>query len=200
MPKKKKSRHRLRSHNFLAAWLRSPLSIGSVIPSSRALARAMASQLDLERPGIVIELGPGTGVITHALLQAGVPAERLLVIERDEKLHKLMSSQFSDLNIILADAAHLDQVLESLGIDRVNAIISSLPLLTMPKDIKHTIEHCMATVIEQDGGIIVQFTYGPSSPISQPALKSHGLAGKRVKTVLTNVPPAHVWVYGPAKN
>src|SRR3954469_4725431 len=82
----KPARHRHRPHHFLAAWIRSPLKMGALLPSSRALARAMAAEVDIDKPGMIVELGAGTGVMTHALLQAGVPGSRLVVLERDRKL------------------------------------------------------------------------------------------------------------------
>src|SRR5579871_6735393 len=78
-------------HQLFAAWIRSPLKVGALLPSSRALARAMAAEIDLSTPGTIIELGAGTGAVTHALLHAGIPADRLVIIERDRKLHAIMS-------------------------------------------------------------------------------------------------------------
>lgn len=187
-------RHRRRRHHFLAAWVRSPLKIGALLPSSRGLARAMAAEVDMRRGGAIIELGAGTGVVTHALLQAGIAPDKLLVVERDKKLHALISSHFPQLNIVCADAIELDRVLINNGIAKVNAVVSSLPLLTMPKPIRHAIQEQMASVIGHDG-IIIQFTYGPRSPISPHQMRKHQLHGKRMKLVVTNVPPAHVWVY-----
>ena len=189
-----KRKHRRRRHHFIAAWIRSPRGTGAMLPSSRTLARAMARQVDLSKPGIIVELGPGTGVVTHALLEAGIPPERLLVIERDAKLHAVMTAQFPDLKILCADALYLDEVLASNGVKEINAIVSSLPLLTMPGLVRQSIERGIAGVIGQ-GGIIVQFTYGLASPFTKSKLGQYRLEGTRVKTVLTNVPPAHVWVY-----
>ncbi len=185
--------HRHRSHHFLAAWIRSPLKIGSLLPSSRTLARAMASEVDLAKVGMVIELGAGTGAVTQALLQA-VPVERLLIVERDRKLFAVLSSRFPQLNIICADAANLDQVLIEKGITKVNAIVSSLPLLSMSRPVRHAIQDRMASAIGHDG-IIIQFTYGPRAPLSARALHRHRLHGTRRRTIMANVPPAHVWVY-----
>jgi len=75
---------------FFGRWLRAPHRIGAVAPSSRFLARAMATQVDLRRPGPVIELGGGTGSVTKALLEAGLPVERLIVVERDVRLYKML--------------------------------------------------------------------------------------------------------------
>ncbi len=174
--------------------MRSPLKIGAFLPSSRSLARAMAAEVDIEKPGAIIELGAGTGAVTHALLQAGIAPERLVVIERDERLHALMSAQFPHLNVLCADAAHMDTVLDATGATQINAIVSSLPLLSMPRPVRQAIEHHMATLIGDDG-ILIQFTYGPKSPISRSQMHKYQLQGKRMKLVMANVPPAHVWVY-----
>jgi phosphatidylethanolamine/phosphatidyl-N-methylethanolamine N-methyltransferase len=186
--------HRRRPYRFIAAWLRAPLRVGAVVPSSRTLARAMAAQVDITQPGVIIELGPGTGVITHALLGRGIARERLLVIERDQRMHDIMSAAFPELQILRADAASLGAVIAGAGNPPVCAIVSSLPLMSMPKHISMAIEKQMAELIG-DKGVIVQFTYSPGSPINQKDLWNYRLRGKRVKTILRNIPPAHVWVY-----
>jgi phosphatidylethanolamine/phosphatidyl-N-methylethanolamine N-methyltransferase len=193
IPAKKFSHHRGR-HHFIFAAMRSPFKIGGFLPSSRGLAQAMASGVDISRHGAVIELGAGTGVVTHALLKAGISPDKLVVIERDEKLFTLMSSQFPHLNILCADAIELDSVLASHSITKINAIVSSLPFLVMPKHVRHAIQHHMATLIGDDG-VLIQFTYGPKSPISRGQMRKYHLQGKRMKLVVANVPPAHVWIY-----
>lgn len=190
LPKK----HNRRRQDFIAAWLRAPLKMGAIVPSSRGLARAMAAQVDADHPGVVIELGAGTGVVTDALLEAGVSPKRLIVIEREPKLCGILAVQFPHLNILCEDAAHLDRVLAKMGHPRVNAIVSSLPMLTLPKTLTKTIQRQMAGLIGEDG-IIVQFTFGAKSPLNRNDLRKYSVSGKRVKIVLTNVPPAHVWVY-----
>jgi phosphatidylethanolamine/phosphatidyl-N-methylethanolamine N-methyltransferase len=187
-------RLRVKRHHFLAAWMRSPMKIGALLPSSRSLARAMARPVDVDNPGYVIELGAGTGVVTHALLQHGVDPDKLIVIERDEKLFSIVSSHFPQLRILCADAIQLDQVLRDAGVTKISAIVSSLPLMTMPKPVRRAIQKQMATIINDDS-IIVQFTYGPQSPFSRRQMTKNFLTGKRRKMVVTNVPPAHVWVY-----
>jgi phosphatidylethanolamine/phosphatidyl-N-methylethanolamine N-methyltransferase len=187
-------KHRRERRHFIAAWLRSPLKMGACLPSSRSLARAMARQVDIMRDGTIVELGAGTGVVTQALVEAGIAKNKLLVIEREKKLYELLGSAFPDLQLLCADAMELGEVLEKSGVRQVNAIVSSLPFLMMPTHVRHKIEEQMANSIG-DEGIIIQFTYGHKSPISSSELKRYGLIGKRVKLVLANVPPAHVWVY-----
>jgi len=179
---------------FLAAWMRSPLKMGSFTPSSKSLARAMAERVNLAEEGMVVELGAGTGAVTHALVAANIPPERLLVVEREPRLFAILHSQFPQLRIVRADAAELAQVLEECGVTKICAIVSSLPLLSMPRGVRTKIEASMAAAIS-GGGNIVQFTYGPSSPIPQDRWRSLRIYGKRKRFIVSNVPPAHVWVY-----
>jgi len=178
---------------FLAAWVRSPLKIGSLTPSSRSLARAMARQIDLGVEGMVVELGAGTGAVTHGLLEL-VPPERLLIVEREPRLFTILHSQFPQLKIVRADAVELQIVLDECSVTKISAIVSSLPLLSMPRGIRNQIETRMAAAIS-DGGRIIQFTYGPTSPIPHDRWRSLRIWGKRRQFVISNAPPAHVWVY-----
>ena len=184
-----------RSHHFLAAWMRSPLKVGAMVPSSRALTHAMAQQVDMDAPGVVIELGGGTGVVTHALLHAGVPRGRLAVIERDPKLHALLCGHYPDLNVICGDAMELQALLQEHGIGQVASLVSSLPLMSMPKEARQGIEEEMLLLARKHNAQIIQFTYAPVSPISVQMLHKHQMVGRRVKFVMANLPPAHVWVY-----
>ena len=185
-------------HHFVFAALRAPMKIGGFLPSSRALARAMASGVDLKCAGHIVELGAGTGVVTHALLNAQVPPERLVVLERDERLHDVICGHFPQLTILQADAIELDKVLENIGVTKVSAVVSSLPFLVMPESVRNGIQAQMAKVIGDDG-VIVQFTYGTKSPILPEQMRKLKLEGKRMKLVIGNVPPAHVWLYKRAK-
>ncbi len=189
-----KRKHRRSRHHFIAAWMRSPKDMGALLPSSRSLAKAMAAQLNPNVPGMVIELGAGTGVMTHALLKAGFAPERLIVVERDPHLHAVLSAQFPGLNVLCEDAMNLDQVLAKHGVTKVCGILSSLPFITIPKPVGDVIQAQMAKVIGKEGNI-VQFTYGLQSPISKEQQQKCGLSSKRTKIVMINVPPAHIWVY-----
>lgn len=189
--RKRPSRSR---HHFVLAAMKAPLKIGGFLPSSRSLAKAMADGAVLEREGIILELGAGTGVVTHALLNRQVPAERLIVVERDEKLYNVITKHYPHVNILQADAIKLDEVLKEQGVEKVSTIVSSLPFLVMPKPVRAAIQEQMALAIGTHGSI-VQFTYGPKSPISRHMMRKLNLKGKRVKLVIGNVPPAHVWHY-----
>src|SRR5260370_21870894 len=99
---------------FFSRWLKAPHRIGAVAPSSRYLARAMATQVDLRRAEPVVELGGGTGSVTRALLEACLPAYRLVVVESDERLYKMLRPRFPQLRIIRGDALQLVELLRPL--------------------------------------------------------------------------------------
>lgn len=174
--------------------MRSPTRMGAVLPSSRWLARGMVERLDLSREGMVIELGAGTGVVTQALLECAIDPSRLLIVERDPKLHALLVAHYPRADNVCADAQELAALLAARHAPGVSAVLSSLPLLSIPRHIRRNIVEQMAQAIGENGEII-QFTYGPKSPIDRYFLELFGLRGEKVKTVIANMPPAHIWVY-----
>ena len=123
---------------FLKRWLRRPFSVGAVVPSGRLLAQAMARATFSEmkgRDGHVIELGAGTGEVTNALLAAGIPANRLALVERDPELASFLRRHFTGPRIVEGDAARLPKILAEQGIGSVSAVVSSLPLLSLPAEV-----------------------------------------------------------------
>jgi phosphatidylethanolamine/phosphatidyl-N-methylethanolamine N-methyltransferase len=176
---------------FFTRWLRAPHRIGAVAPSSRFLARAMATQVDMRRPGPVIELGGGTGSVTKALLEAGLPVDRLIVVERDVRLYKMLRRRFPQLRVVLGDARHLVELLHPLGIDAVSAVVSSLPLFSMSKAMRRQIID-QSFALLGGAGRFIQYTYSLTSPL---AGREFGLRGRVAARVWLNFPPASVWNY-----
>jgi phosphatidylethanolamine/phosphatidyl-N-methylethanolamine N-methyltransferase len=176
---------------FFTSWLKAPHRIGAVAPSSRYLARAMATQVDLGRLEPVIELGGGTGSVTKALLEAGLPVDRLIVVERDVRLYKMLRRRFPHLRVVLGDARQLVELLRPLGIDAVSAVVSSLPLISMPKTMRRQIID-QSFALLGEAGRFIQYTYSLSSPL---AGREFGLRGRVAARVWLNVPPASVWNY-----
>jgi len=179
--------HRL----FLKRWLRAPMRVGAVAPSSRQLGDAMARLVPRGGHGAVVELGGGTGVITAALLRGGVAPERLIVIERDVELHRHLEERFPAVKVLLGDAAGLGEALRPLGIRQVDAIVSGLPLLSIPRPIQDRILEQVLALLAP-GAPLIQYTYGPMSPVDRRRFR---LEGKVAKRVAANLPPASVWVY-----
>jgi len=177
---------------FLSRWIRTPLRIGAVVPSSPRLAREMARAIDTRSPRHVIELGGGTGSITRALLDAGVAAERLVVIENDKRLARLLRHRFPHVHVIHGDARDMLALVRPLGVTSASGVVSGLPLISMPIETqKHIIAQSFALLGRE--GAFVQFTYGPVSPVLAPA-RTH-LHAEVTGRVWRNFPPASVWRY-----
>lgn len=186
-----------RNLGFLRRWLKNPRAVGAVVPSSHSLACAMAAEIDLTAPGAVVELGGGTGSITAALLEAGVPPKDLAVVERDPAFARMLSARFPEARVLQGDAAELRHLLRHAGIGPVKAVVSGLPLLSIPDRI------CLRIIAEAiealtEDGVLVQFTYGPASPVSRRILQRLDLEARRTSWVVENFPPASVWRYRPA--
>ena len=176
---------------FFASWLRRPLLTGAVSPSSRGLARAMARQIDPKGEAPVLELGPGTGVVTAALIERGIAPKRIVAVEFNPDFCQLLSRRFPGVNVVEGDAYNLAQTIpERLG-GPYGAVVSSLPLLTRPlTDRLKVIGDAFDRVIS--GGRYVQFSYGLAPPVD--AMPGRW-AVSQAAFVILNLPPARVWVY-----
>jgi phosphatidylethanolamine/phosphatidyl-N-methylethanolamine N-methyltransferase len=180
------------SVSFLRAWLRAPRRIGAVAPSGSALARLMTahvSQLD----GPVIELGPGTGALTRALLARGVPAHRLALIEADPHFAAALAQRYPEATILRMDAAQLGHTEPLFGEERACAVVSGLPLLSMPPQQVAAIIRGVFERQLSSNGMFYQFTYGPRCPLPPALLEQLGLEARRVGSALLNLPPAAVY-------
>jgi len=176
---------------FFVRWLKAPHRIGAVAPSSRHLARAIAQEVADVGPGPVIELGGGTGSVTRALLEAGIAPERLIVVERDELLYRHLREHFPKIRVLRGDARRLRKLLAPLGITAAAAVVSGLPLISMPRPTRNRII-AESFALLASGAPFVQFTYGLTSPIARERL---GLKGRIAARVWANIPPASVWRY-----
>src|SRR5580693_5055047 len=108
----KKSRRGLAdSARFLKSLVATPRLTGAVAPSGRALARAMAAAIGAPAQGLVIELGPGTGPVTRSLIEAGLPPERMVLVEYDAAFCRMLESRFRDVHVIQGDAYDLPRTL-----------------------------------------------------------------------------------------
>jgi phosphatidylethanolamine/phosphatidyl-N-methylethanolamine N-methyltransferase len=180
--------------NFFRLWFLRPQTIGAVVPSSERLALAVANEVDFARPGVIVELGGGTGSITQALLEKAANSDQIVVIEREASLCMRLSARFPGIRVIRGDAENLKKLMENAGIDQVNAIVSGLPLLSLSSRSCHKIIH-QAFDVMPDDGVFVQFTYGLASPMRRPTIKKTGIVGCRSGWVIRNLPPAALWRY-----
>ena len=117
---------------FLRSWIEKPLHMGAVMPSGRLLARTMARYVDIQSDGPVIELGPGTGAITNALVEHGVDQKRLVLLEFNPGFCALLRERFPLAKVVQGDAYRLrDSLWDALDVP-ATAVVSGLPLVTKP--------------------------------------------------------------------
>jgi len=186
-----------RNLKFLRRWLQNPKAVGALVPSGRSLASAMAAEIDPNAEGAVVELGGGTGNVTAALLESGIPPQDIAVVERDPSFARVIAARFPEVRLLQGDAAELRRLLREAGIGPVKAVISGLPLLSIPDRVCLRIISEAIEALNEDG-VLVQFTYGPASPVSRRILTRLGLQAQRSSWVVDNFPPASVWRYRPA--
>jgi phosphatidylethanolamine/phosphatidyl-N-methylethanolamine N-methyltransferase len=177
---------------FFGSWLRAPLKVAAILPSSRHLGATIADQIDPARPGWVVELGAGTGPVTEQLLARGVPPKRLFVLERDPVLVGFLRERHPEPLVVEGDAGRLPELLARYGVSQVHTVVCGIPLLSLPRGVVESIVGNCLTVLEPDGQLF-QYTYGPFSPLPH---RRFGLAVRGVRRVLFNIPPAAVWRYG----
>ena len=181
---------------FFKAWFENPLRTGAVSPSGRFLARMMARYVDPESAGPIIELGPGTGPVTQALLQRGVAPERLVLVDYDPAFCRLLSRRFPRCRVVQGDAYDLPRTLADIAGGSVAAVVSSLPLLTCAEPRRLELLQQAFSLMAPEGSFI-QFTYGMVSPVPLRNREGapHDFAAEASPPVWLNLPPARVWVY-----
>jgi len=175
---------------FLRAWLASPLRVAAIAPSGLSLARLMTQEITPDH-GPVLELGPGTGVFTRALLARGIAEADLTLVELDADFAGLLRRRFPRARVIRGSAADLSAV--ALFPDRkAGAVLSGLGLLSMPAG---TVRSILAGAFDclRPEGVLYQFTYGPACPVPRSLLDTLGLRAERIGGTWANLPPASVY-------
>jgi phosphatidylethanolamine/phosphatidyl-N-methylethanolamine N-methyltransferase len=179
---------------FFRSWLDNPALAGAVSPSGRFLARMMARYVDPIKGGPIVELGPGTGAITEALLERGIAPGRLFLVEFDPGFCKLLKRRFPGVHVIKGDAYNLTETLSNRLRRPPGAIVSSLPLLLKPEIQRIALLADAFQCMTPDGRFI-QFTYGPLSPIPRDQASALAFDVEASPPVWLNLPPARVWIY-----
>lgn len=173
--------------DFLKGLLQDPGGVSAPTPSSPTLAAAMAAKVDPLKPGLVVELGAGSGVVTQALLARGIAPERLIAIEFSDYFARLLAQRYPGIRVIHGDAFAFDKYLP-LG-EPIAAIVSGIPLLNFPLRRRRALIE-RALVLQGVGGRFVQLSYGWRPPI----VSAFGVAPER-DIVWRNFPPAHIWTF-----
>jgi phosphatidylethanolamine/phosphatidyl-N-methylethanolamine N-methyltransferase len=184
---------------FIRSWLENPKVAGAIAPSGRFLARALAQCVNPVAPGPIIELGPGTGPVTQALLARGVPRSKLVLVEYEKSFCTLLAKKFPGVKIVSGDAYRLADTLKGVLDEQPSAVVSSLPLLTAP-------EHDRLMLLRQafdlmgESGRFVQFTYGVKSPVPHHLGDSLHLRIQALAPIWLNIPPARIYIYRRSNN
>lgn len=176
---------------FLKQLIRNPKSLGAVVPSSQMLADFICGHVPTAENHLVVEVGAGTGRFTQGLLKAGIKPENLIVLEIDPLMCSFLRKNFPHINVIEGNANQLHTLLPNEWVGKIGTIISGIPMVNLSgEDQEQIISSCFQVLSET--GFVLQFTYGPISPLSSKKL---GLTKKRLGHVFMNFPPATVWQY-----
>ena len=176
---------------FIRSWFERPLTIGAVAPSGKILARTMARYVDPDSDGPVVELGPGTGPVTAALVEAGVAPSRLVLVEFNPTFCRILRSRYPEATVVQGDAYSPRRLLKTLLLQPAAAVVSGLPLVTKPIKMRlRLIRDAFDLMLP--GAPFVQFTYSVASPLPT---RLGGFSTEASERIWMNLPPARVWVY-----
>ncbi|KRB49282.1 SAM-dependent methyltransferase [Rhizobium sp. Root708] len=176
---------------FLKGWKRDRTAVGAITPTSNATARKMASVVTPESGLPVLELGPGTGVITKGILARGIRPQDLISIEYSSDFCRHLRQEFPGVDIRCGDAFALDLALGAQRDAKFDCVISAIPLLHLPSERRRTL---VIDLLERVpvGRPVVQITYGLLSPVvALPA----GYEARHLAFMMRNIPPAQLWIY-----
>ncbi len=177
---------------FLRRWMRDPLQMGSIIPSSPALGRRIADAADWRGDGVVVELGAGTGAVSRALLRAGLPPGRLCLVEIVPEMAEHLRAALPGAAVVTGDAFALPDILPPTLRGRVSTVICGIPLVLLPLERQRAFVRAVEAVAPGQGFLL--YTYCATSPLPHAKL---GLAARREAFTPLNFPPASVWRYRP---
>ncbi len=176
---------------FLKGWVKQPKSVGSITPTNKQAAELMTSLIPHNSELPILELGPGTGPITKAILNSGIAPEQLISIEYNKDFYNHLSQTYPGVTFIQGDAFDLKKTLEDYSGQKFSAILSGLPLLNFSSDKRAKfIEDGLSWLAP--GAPFIQLCYGPRPPVKAQKGKFTAYPSK---WVLSNVPPARFWVY-----
>jgi phospholipid N-methyltransferase len=184
--------------SFFREFMRNPLSVGAVLPSGSALAEVATAVVPRTGSPTVLELGPGTGAFTGMIQQHLAGSGRHIAVEVNPRLAGLLSGFHPGVDVAIADAARLRELLAQRNVDRVDVVVSGLPWAAFDHDAQHTVLSEVVAVM-QPGAVFTTFAYVHArwTPPAQRLLHSLRSRFEEVvvsRTVWANVPPALVYV------
>jgi len=179
---------------FFQRWMANPLSVGSITPSGPGLRKLIRENLVCGPDEVVVEFGAGTGAITRALLEAGIPGRKVYSFEIDPHFARYVHGVYPDVNLINGDCRKAAETLGPDLVGKVGTVVTGIPMVTLPMSVQREIVEAAFSVMPE-GRSFLLYTYMLHSPLN---LKELGLKGKRVGFTWQNIPPASVWAYSKA--
>lgn len=176
---------------FFKGWIDGPKQVGAIIPTSSVTAKRMASVINTASGLPVLELGPGTGVITKAILKGGTAPQDLVSIEYSTDFYQHLTRTFDGVNFINGDAFDLDRTLGAFKDRKFDSVISAIPMLSFPMEKRIELLEDLLDRMPA-GRPVMQITYGPVSPI---IARPDRYKIKHYDFVVRNIPPAQLWTY-----
>ncbi len=176
---------------FFKGMMQGPKQVGAIAPTSSITARKMASVVDLTSGLPVLELGPGTGVITKQILARGVAPEKIVSVEYSRDFYERLVEDYAGVNFIHGDAFDLEKTLGALAGQTFDSVISAVPLLSFPMEARIRLIDDLLSRIPA-GRPVVQITYGPVSPVIAKPDRYHI---QHFDFIVRNIPPAQLWIY-----
>jgi phospholipid N-methyltransferase len=189
--------HGLREHVLIfKRFLRNPRTVGAVSSSSRALARQMVSAIPTDRPVTVVELGPGTGAFTDAIVRRVAPGSRILAFEIEPLFVSRIRERWPSVDCVETSAEHLEQVVRERGVGAVDHVVSGLPYASLPAAMTEQVIDGVARTLRAGGTFTTfQYVHGFAMP---PGRTFRRLASRRLETpverrfVARNFPPTYI--------
>jgi len=176
---------------FFKGMMQGPKLVGAIVPTSSVTAKRMASVIEPKSGLPVLELGPGTGVITKQILARGVPPEKIVSVEYSEDFYRRLVEDYAGVNFIHGDAFDLKNSLGAFADKTFDCVISAVPMLSFPMETRIALLEDLLSRIPE-GRPVVQITYGPVSPIIAKPDRYHI---QHFDFVVRNIPPAQLWIY-----
>ena len=169
-----------------------PLRVGAILPSGNSLSQLMVAQIQVSFQGYVVELGPGTGSITKALVNHGIPENRLILIESSKEFVSYLRRVYPDATVIHGNAAHLEYHIESIGIRTLEHVVSGIPFVACGEETRKRICEAVLNLLNP-GGSFVQVTYFGFCPIPLKIINKYKARRSLLGIAKWNFPPAFVW-------
>jgi phospholipid N-methyltransferase len=175
---------------FVKEFIRSPRTVGATWPSSNALAHKMVDKIDFANAGCIVEYGPGTGVFTNLLVSKRSADTKLVLIERNPEFYRMLQTKYEhEVNVFIFhdSAENIRQLLQGLGISKVDYIVSGLPFAALPKATSQHILQETREILDSSGNFITfQYT------LMKMQMFNSYFENIQLDRVLVNLPPAYV--------